>query len=35
METIQTPEWCLTLNIDWMRANRLKLNPDKIEIMLV
>lgn len=27
--------WCLEVIIDWMRANKLKFNPDKMELLLV
>lgn len=27
--------WCLEVIIGWMRANKLKFNPDKMELLLV
>lgn len=32
MDAVQTLEGCLTLILKWTNANRLKLNPDKMEI---
>ena len=35
MEAVQTLEHCLAATMDWMRAKRLKLNPDKTEVILL
>uniref|UniRef100_A0A803SX51 ribonuclease H n=1 Tax=Anolis carolinensis TaxID=28377 RepID=A0A803SX51_ANOCA len=34
-EAIQVLNWCLATVLDCMRANKLKLNPDKTEVLLV
>uniref|UniRef100_A0A803T4E3 Reverse transcriptase domain-containing protein n=1 Tax=Anolis carolinensis TaxID=28377 RepID=A0A803T4E3_ANOCA len=34
-EAVQVLNRCLAAVSDWMRANKLKLNPDKIEVLLV
>uniref|UniRef100_A0A803TBP9 Reverse transcriptase domain-containing protein n=1 Tax=Anolis carolinensis TaxID=28377 RepID=A0A803TBP9_ANOCA len=34
-EAVQVLNWCLATVSDWMRANRLKLNSDKTEVLLV
>ncbi|XP_062990384.1 lactosylceramide 4-alpha-galactosyltransferase isoform X3 [Elgaria multicarinata webbii] len=34
-EAVDVLNWCLAATMDWMRANKLKLNPDKTETLLV
>ena len=34
-EAVDVLNWCLAVTMDWMRANKLKLNPDKTEMLLV
>ncbi|KAF7242586.1 Retrovirus-related Pol polyprotein from type-2 retrotransposable element R2DM [Varanus komodoensis] len=34
-ETVAVLNWCLAKIMGWMRANKLKLNPDKMEVLLV
>ena len=34
-EAVEVLNWCLGATMDCMRANKLKLNPDKTEMLLV
>lgn len=34
-EAVGVLNWCLATIMDWMRANKLKFNPDKTELLLV
>ena len=34
-EAVEVLNQCLAVTMDWMRANKLKLNPDKTEMLLV
>uniref|UniRef100_R4GD80 Reverse transcriptase domain-containing protein n=1 Tax=Anolis carolinensis TaxID=28377 RepID=R4GD80_ANOCA len=34
-EAVQVLNWCLATVSDWMRENRLKLNPEKTEVLLI
>ncbi|KAF7252624.1 Craniofacial development protein 2 [Varanus komodoensis] len=34
-EAVAVLNWCLAKVMGWMRANKLKLNPDKMEVLLV